>query len=60
MHKVNQPLDLVDIPSIPRLKTSKYENFKEKAAMQRLYLSPNIKKFVMKWTVSLTLGLIRA
>jgi len=60
VHKVNNPLDLVDIPSIPRLKTRKCENFKEKAAMHGLYLSPNIKKFVMKWAVSSALGLIRA
>lgn len=60
MHKFNHPLDLVDVPSIPRLKTSKCENLTEKAAMQRLYLSPNIKKFIMKWNVSTTMGLIRA
>jgi hypothetical protein len=60
VHKVNHPLDLVDVPSIPRLKTSKCENFTEKAAMQRLYISPNIKKFKMKWNVSSTVGLIRA
>jgi len=60
VHKVNHPLDLVDIPSIPRLTTSKCEYFTEKAAEQRMYISPKIKKFKMKWNVSSTVGLIRA
>jgi hypothetical protein len=59
VHKVSHPFDLVDVPSTPRLKTSKCENFAEKAAFQRLYLSTNVKKLVMKWNILSTLRLIR-